>query len=219
MIKAKNLTKRFISGSDYITVLNNLSLEISSGSWALFLGPSGAGKSTLISVLAGLDTTDSGELWVAEQKISDMSEDQRTRFRAQNIAFVFQNFRLVPTLTASENVRLALEVASMPNPEIIAKEWLGRVGLAEREDHFPGQLSGGEQQRVALARAFATNPKVLFADEPTGNLDTQTGKGVLDLMAEMQKTVGTTIVMVSHDEEISRRVNQVHRLKDGAWVE
>ncbi len=218
MITAKNLKKRFISGSDYITVLDDLSLEIAAGSWALFLGPSGAGKSTLISILAGLDVSDTGELWVAGEDLCKMSEDERTRFRAKNIAFVFQNFRLVPTLTALENVRLALEISSIKNAEKIATEWLERVGLASRADHFPGQLSGGEQQRVALARAFAPAPKVLFADEPTGNLDSNTGRAVLDLMADMQKSIGTTIVMVSHDEEIAKRVNQVHRLKDGKWV-
>ncbi|HVJ65444.1 MAG TPA: ABC transporter ATP-binding protein [Bdellovibrionota bacterium] len=207
-----------MSGSDHITVLSDLSLEIAAGSWALFLGPSGAGKSTLISILAGLEVPDTGELWVAGENLAQMNEDERTKFRAQNVAFVFQNFRLVPTLTAFENVRLALEISGAKHAETSAHEWLDRVGLARRADHFPGQLSGGEQQRVALARAFATKPKVLFADEPTGNLDSHTGRAVLDLMGEMQRSVGTTIVMVSHDEEITRRVNVVHRLKDGQWV-
>jgi len=207
-----------MSGSDHITVLRDLSLEIAAGSWALFLGPSGAGKSTLISILAGLEVPDTGELWVAGENLAQMNEDERTKFRARNVAFVFQNFRLVPTLTAFENIRLALEIAGAKHADKSAHEWLERVGLARRAEHFPGQLSGGEQQRVALARAFATQPKVLFADEPTGNLDSNTGRAVLDLMGEMQRSVGTTIVMVSHDEEITQRVNVVHRLKDGQWV-
>lgn len=207
-----------MSGTDYITVLNDLSLEIAAGSWTLFLGPSGAGKSTLISILAGLDVADSGELVVAGQNIGKMSEDERTGFRAKNLAFVFQNFRLIPTLTAFENVCLALEISKIKDAKATAKEWLAKVGLESRAEHFPGQLSGGEQQRVALARAFATRPKVLFADEPTGNLDSTTGTAVLDLLQEMQRLVGTTIVMVSHDESIAQRADQVLRIKDGAWL-
>lgn len=218
MILAKNLGKTFISGEQYIRVLDDLSLSVHEGSWTLFLGPSGAGKSTLISILAGLDTADEGDLYVANCHLGNMTEDERTQFRAKNVAFVFQNFRLVPTLTAVENIMLALEIAQIPNPKQEAEAWLKRVGLAERALHYPGMLSGGEQQRVALARAFATRPKVLFADEPTGNLDIVTGAAVLELMSQMQKEYKTTIVMVSHDESIASRADQVLRLKNGRWV-
>jgi len=205
-----------------LTVLRDVDLDIAQNEFVAILGPSGSGKTTLLGLLAGLDTPATGTVQLAGASLNALSEDDRARFRAGNIGFVFQTFQLVPTLTALENVLVPLELAGAPGSaaELTARAraLLERVGLGDRTDHYPQQLSGGEQQRVALARAFASEPKILFADEPTGNLDSETGGRIIDLLVRLNEESATTLVLVTHDLELARRAGRVIRLAAGRII-
>lgn len=221
MLKVQRLTKSFPTAAGDLTVLKEVSFELSAGQSLAILGPSGSGKTTLLGLCAGLDRPSSGDVVVAGEPIGHLSEDARAKVRNDHVGFVFQNFQLVPTLTALENVLVPLELRGEGGPEAEerAKSLLARVGLGERTDHYPVQLSGGEQQRVALARAFINEPKILFCDEPTGNLDGNTAHTVQDLIFGLNHEKGTTLVMVTHDLELAKLCNSVLRLKNGAVVE
>jgi putative ABC transport system ATP-binding protein len=219
MLVTKGLTKEFPSGTQRLTVLRNVSFDISDGSFVAIVGPSGSGKTTLLGLLAGLDTPTSGEVHLDGKPLHAMSEDGRARLRGDKVGFVFQSFQLIPTLTAVENVAVPLELRGDGGAFARARDLLERVGLAERLDHYPAQLSGGEQQRVAIARAFANRPKVLFADEPTGNLDGTTGQRIVELLEELNAAEHTTIVLVTHDLALAGRARRIIRLSDGALVE
>ncbi|GEK72179.1 ABC transporter ATP-binding protein [Halomonas halophila] len=215
MLRAAHLTKRVESGERSLTILSDLALEVFPGETLAILGQSGAGKSTLLGLLAGLDAPSGGELELFGESLGDLDEDGRAGLRAGRVGFVFQNFQLLPTLTALENVLLPLELAPDGDAEARAREWLGRVGLGERLDHLPKQLSGGEQQRVALARAFVTGAELVFADEPTGNLDPATGERIIDSLFALNREAGTTLVLVTHDLALARRCDRCLRLVDG----
>jgi len=223
MILARNLTQRYSrsGGASPLTVLDAVDLEIASGEIVAILGPSGSGKTTLLGMLAGLDRPSDGEIEIDGVALGSLNEDQRAAMRAESIGFVFQSFQLLPTLTALENVLVPLELLSpgrRPSPdeaERRARELLERVGLEGRLDHYPAQLSGGEQQRVGIARAFANEPRILFADEPTGNLDRETGKGVVELLLGLNREQGTTLVIVTHDDELARRASRIVHLSGG----
>ena len=214
MLQCTSLTKTYRSGDRELTVLNDITFTLEPGGFAAIVGPSGSGKTTLLGLLAGLDRPSAGTVHLDGQELGALDEDARARLRGAKIGFVFQSFQLIPTLTARENVQVPLELRGEDAAER-AGELLRRVGLAERGDHYPAQLSGGEQQRVALARAFSTRPKVLFADEPTGNLDARTGAGIIDLMVELNRDLGTTLVLVTHDLELAGRARRTIRLADG----
>ena len=203
-------------------MLSDVNLAIEPESFIAIVGPSGSGKTTLLGLLAGLDRPTSGTVHLNGQDLSALTDDERARFRAQNVGFVFQTFQLIPTRTALENVMVPVELAqerrSAGAIEQRANELLANVGLADRGHHYPAQLSGGEQQRVALARAFANRPKVLFADEPTGNLDTETGKRIIDLLVELNADAHTTLILVTHDMELAARAHRVVRLAGGRVV-
>jgi putative ABC transport system ATP-binding protein len=222
MIIARNLSQTYRSGTEPLTVLRDVDLQIAANDFVAIVGPSGSGKTTLLGLLAGLDTPATGTVELAGQSLNDLTEDGRARFRAANIGFVFQTFQLVPTLTAVENVLVPLELAGAPGSsrelDDRAGALLTRVGLGDRLGHYPQQLSGGEQQRVALARAFASEPKILFADEPTGNLDGDTGKRIIDLMMGLNAESGTTLVLVTHDLDLAARAGRVIRLASGRVV-
>nr|WP_210280651.1 ABC transporter ATP-binding protein [Phyllobacterium endophyticum] len=203
------------SGASSVHVLKGVSLNIQSGQSVGIVGPSGSGKSTLLMVLAGLERVDSGSVRIAGKKLETMSEDQVAAFRGRNIGIVFQSFHLIPNMTALENVAVPLELAGNPNAFAIAANVLAAVGLADRVTHYPGELSGGEQQRVAIARALAPSPKILIADEPTGNLDTQTGRQIADLLFEKQKEFGVTLVLVTHDATLAGRCDREIRVRSG----
>jgi putative ABC transport system ATP-binding protein len=203
------------SGASSVHVLKGISLDIQSGQSVGIVGPSGSGKSTLLMVLAGLERVDSGSVRIAGQKLETMSEDQVAAFRGRNIGIVFQSFHLIPNMTALENVAVPLELAGNPDAFAIAANVLAAVGLADRVTHYPGELSGGEQQRVAIARALAPSPKILVADEPTGNLDTQTGRQIADLLFEKQKEFGVTLVLVTHDAMLAGRCDREIRVRSG----
>ena len=204
IIVAEGLGKRVTLGEGELTLLKDIDLSILPGEVVAVVGASGAGKSTLLSLLAGMDTPTTGNVYLDGVEISSLDEDGRARLRAERVGFVFQAFHLLPNLTALENVMLPLELAGHDNARDTAYEVLDRVGLVDRLQHYPKQLSGGEQQRVALARAFAPNPKVLFADEPTGNLDSRTGQHIIELLFAMNKEHATTLVLVTHDETLSK---------------
>jgi putative ABC transport system ATP-binding protein len=222
MITARNLSQTYRSGTQPLTVLRDIDLEIGTNEFVAIVGPSGSGKTTLLGLLAGLDTPTTGSVELAGQSLNALTEDERARFRAGNIGFVFQTFQLVPTLTALENVLVPLELAGAPGSaaelEARAQTLLDRVGLAERVHHYPQQLSGGEQQRVALARAFANEPKILFADEPTGNLDTETGGRVIDLIMRLHDDSNATLVLVTHDLDLAARAHRIVRLAGGRII-
>lgn len=222
MIIARNLSQTYRSGAAPLTVLRDVDLEIAPNDFVAILGPSGSGKTTLLGLLAGLDVPATGGVELAGQPLNGLGEDQRARFRALNIGFVFQTFQLVPSLTALENVLVPLELAGVPGSgaELVtrARDLLARVGLGDRTDHYPQQLSGGEQQRVALARAFAVEPKILFADEPTGNLDGDTGARIIDLLVQLNEESATTLVLVTHDLDLARRARRVIRLAGGRII-
>ena len=223
MIEAKGLGKTYLSGGKPLTVLKNINLTIEPRSFVAIVGPSGSGKTTLLGLLAGLDDASSGVVSLDGVNISRLTEDERAKFRAEHVGFVFQSFQLITTLTARENVMVPFELLGRANgagtdAETRAVELLERVGLGSRLDHYPAQLSGGEQQRVALARAFANQPKILFADEPTGNLDANTGHKIIDLMVELNHDGQTTLVLVTHDPELANRAHRVIRLSDGEIV-
>jgi putative ABC transport system ATP-binding protein len=219
VLKAENLTKQVSSPEGLLTIVQSVSFEIASGEPVAIVGASGAGKSTLLALLAGLDTPTSGKVWLAGTDLTGLDEDGRARLRAQRVGFVFQSFHLVPALTALENVMLPLELAGRRDARRGARETLERVGLGSRTGHYPRQLSGGEQQRVAIARAFVTQPAVLFADEPTGNLDTVTGGRIGELLFELNATSQTTLVLVTHDSTLASRCDRVLRMEAGGLVQ
>jgi putative ABC transport system ATP-binding protein len=217
MLRAQSLTQSYLSGGRELTVLRDITFELEPGAFLAIVGPSGSGKSTLLGLLAGLDRPRQGGVWLDGQDLGALNEDQRARLRAEKVGFVFQSFHLIPTLTARENVQVPLELQGHEARDR-AEELLERVGLADRVHHYPAQLSGGEQQRVAVARAFSHRPRILFADEPTGNLDAATGARVIDLLTELNRETGTTLVLVTHDPELASRARRVIRLRDGAMV-
>jgi putative ABC transport system ATP-binding protein len=220
-IVARGLEQTYLSGGRPLVVLHAVDLTIETEGFAAIVGPSGSGKTTLLGLLAGLDRPSAGSVELGGVRLTSLSEDQRARFRAEYVGFVFQTFHLIPTLTAFENVLVPLELAGRAGNggSLRAQELLERVGLAGREHHYPAQLSGGEQQRVALARAFANRPRILFADEPTGNLDAETGAHVADLLVELNREARTTLVLVTHDPELATRAHRVLRLHGGRIVE
>jgi putative ABC transport system ATP-binding protein len=213
------LGKSVPSGATGLTILSDVSFEVHAGEAIAIVGVSGSGKSTLLGLLAGLDTPTEGRVRIDGHDLFSLDEDSRAAFRARMLGFVFQSFQLLPAMTAVENVMLPLELAGRRDARTAARLMLERVGLAERLDHYPKQLSGGEQQRVAIARAFVTRPSLLLADEPTGNLDAATGKQVIDLMFELNRERGTTLLLVTHDESLSKRCNRVLRLAGGRLVD
>jgi putative ABC transport system ATP-binding protein len=216
------LTKEYLSGTQRLTVLRDVSFEVPAGAFVSIVGPSGSGKTTLLGLLAGLDTPSSGTVSLDGEDFGRLDEDARARLRGEKVGFVFQSFQLIPTLTALENVQVPLELAGrVPVREAAARarDLLARVGLGDRTHHFPQQLSGGEQQRVALARAFVNDPKILFADEPTGNLDGATGERIVELLQALNRERGCTIVLVTHDVTLAARTQRTIRLKDGVMVE
>lgn len=219
MIKAENLQKSVPVAGGELEILKGITLEIKSGESVAIVGASGSGKSTLLGLLAGLDEATGGRVELAGASLSDLDEDGRALLRGREVGFVFQSFQLLPALTALENVMLPLELAGHDRPQQEAEEFLTRVGLAERMTHYPRQMSGGEQQRVAIARAFASRPAVLFADEPTGNLDTTTGAHVVELLFELNAQEGTTLVLVTHDLSLAQRCERRLLIEAGALVE
>jgi len=217
MIRAESLSKEYLSGGRPLQVLKDITFEITAGEIVAIVGPSGSGKTTLLGLLAGLDRPTRGRVVVDGQDLNQLTEDQLARFRGERVGFVFQSFHLLPTLTAQENVLVPLELRGEDGAERV-HDLLTRVGLAGREHHYPAQLSGGEQQRVALARAFSNRPRILFADEPTGNLDGHTGARVVEIMLELNRAFGTTTVLVTHDMELARRAGRIIRLADGEVI-
>jgi putative ABC transport system ATP-binding protein len=215
VLKAENLVKQVSSPEGLLTIVDSVSLEVARGESVAVAGPSGAGKSTLLALLAGLDTPSSGSVLLDGTELTRLDEDGRARLRAERVGFVFQSFHLIPALTALENVMLPLELAGRSDARRAAAETLARVGLAGRTGHYPRQLSGGEQQRVAIARAFVTRPAVLFADEPTGNLDTATGARVGELLFELNANAHTTLMLVTHDRELAARCGRMLRMDAG----
>jgi putative ABC transport system ATP-binding protein len=219
MIRAHALTKTIDTGTHRVDILKGIELEIPRGQFAAVMGPSGSGKSTLLGLLAGLDTPTAGQIFLDGQEISGLKEDELALVRGRKIGFVFQSYHLIPTLTAEENVLLPMELAGNAGGGAArAGELLERVGLAGRRDHYPVQLSGGEQQRVALARAFMMRPPILMADEPTGNLDSENGRLVLDLLLALNRQEGTTLVLVTHDQELAANADRRILLRDGRIV-
>lgn len=214
-IVAENLVKKIKSGAETLTILDRLSVEIQSGESVAIIGASGSGKTTLLSLLAGLDLPDEGEVRLSGQALGSLDEDGRAALRAGRVGFVFQSFQLLSGLTALENVMLPAELANRDDAEVRARDTLARVGLAGRLGHYPYQLSGGEQQRVAIARAFATQPEILFADEPTGNLDSATGARIIDLLFELNRDGGATLVLVTHDPALAARCGRALHLHEG----
>ncbi|GAA4415090.1 ABC transporter ATP-binding protein [Nibrella viscosa] len=218
ILRVENLTKAYQSGDRTLTVLENVSFEIQPGDTFSIVGPSGSGKTTLLGLCAGLDRATSGSVYLNKIRLDNLNEDQRAAVRNLHVGFIFQNFQLLPTLTALENVMVPLELRGEKGAKRTAQELLDRVGLAQRGHHYPTQLSGGEQQRVSLARAFANRPKILFADEPTGNLDTDTSARVVDLIFDLNRESGTTLVLVTHDLELASRTQRIIRIKGGTVI-
>src|SRR5471032_147884 len=220
MLKVERLTKTYRAAGGPLTVLREVSFELAAGASVAVVGPSGSGKTTLLGLCAGLDRPTSGEVMLAGESIGQMSEDERALARNRNVGFVFQNFQLVPTLTALENVTVPIELRGEGGREVVARgrELLERVGLGERGDHYPVQLSGGEKQRVALARAFMNEPKILFCDEPVGNLDGETARSMIDLILGLNREKGATLVLVTHDLELAKRTHRIIRLKGGLVI-
>ena len=214
-IELRNVTKVFQGSSESLTVLNNISLAIRSGTSCSIVGPSGSGKTTLLGLCAGLDQASSGEIILNGSELGNLNEDQRARFRGQHVGFVFQNFQLIPTLSALENAMVPLELLGNKDAKTQAEYWLNRVGLDSRLHHYPLQLSGGEQQRVALARAFTNKPKVLFADEPTGNLDGENSERISSLLFDLNRDIKTTLILVTHDIEFAERTDRIISLRNG----
>ncbi|MEH6449176.1 MAG: ABC transporter ATP-binding protein [Oleispira sp.] len=222
LLDLKNVVKQVKTGSDDLTILQGLDLQIKHGESIAIVGASGSGKSTLLGIMAGLDQATSGEVWLNGQPLHNLDEDQRAAVRAEGVGFVFQNFQLLPALTALENVRLPLEMTqrySLKECQALAQQWLDKVGLGHRLKHYPTQLSGGEQQRVAIARAFACQPSVLFADEPTGNLDRKTGKQIIDLLFELNQSHQTSLILVTHDEHLAQRCQRSIHIDEGLIID
>lgn len=219
ILQVDGVSKTYTSGSHSLTVLRELSFALEEGATCSIVGPSGSGKTTLLGLCAGLDQASSGSVRIAGRDLGPMSEDRRAAARNELVGFVFQNFQLIPTLTALENVMVPLELRGRRDAVKPAVELLKRVGLGERLDHYPVQLSGGEQQRVALARAFINRPRILFADEPTGNLDPETSERVIEILFELNREAGTALVLVTHDLDLARLTDRIIRLKNGEMVE
>lgn len=215
ILSVKNVSKTYQSGNRKLTVLDQVNFDIPEGESIAIVGPSGSGKTTLLGLCAGLDSASTGSVVLNGQAFERLSEDQRAAVRNQHVGFIFQNFQLLPTLTALENVMVPLELKKRKDAKEKAKALLEQVGLGDRITHYPSQLSGGEQQRVSIARAFANEPKILFADEPTGNLDTETGDMIENLIFDMNKEKGTTLVLVTHDPELAKRTKRIIRIKGG----
>ena len=215
VLEAKQLSKEVTSPEGLLTILDSVDLAVSMGESIAVVGVSGAGKSTLLGLLAGLDVPSKGQVYLHGQSLSELDEDGRAALRAGNVGFVFQSFHLIPSLTALENVMLPLELGGHDTPRATAMETLKKVGLVPRAGHYPRQLSGGEKQRVAIARAFVVEPKVLFADEPTGNLDNRTGKTIIDLLFRLNRETGTTLVLVTHDLKLAKRCDRILHMDDG----
>jgi putative ABC transport system ATP-binding protein len=215
MLEARQLTKEYQSGDHRIAVLRDVSFTIPEGAFVAIVGPSGSGKTTLLGLLAGLDVPTSGSVLMDADDLGKLSEDRRAKLRGAKVGFVFQSFQLIPTLTALENVQVPLELRGDDGAPARARELLARVGLGDRAHHLPNQLSGGEQQRVAIARAFSNSPRLLFADEPTGNLDSETGARIVELLETLNRESRTTIVLVTHDLQLARRAQRIIRLADG----
>ena len=218
MLVARELSKEYRSGENTLAVLRDVSFSIPQGAFVAIVGPSGSGKTTLLGLIAGLDTPTRGKILLDDADLTAMDEDQRARLRGEKVGFVFQSFQLISTLTAIENVQVPLELRGESGAAERARELLTRVGLGDRLDHFPTQLSGGEQQRVAIARAFSNSPRILFADEPTGNLDSETGGRIVQLLEELNRESRTTIILVTHDPALAARAQRIIRLSDGRVV-
>ena len=214
-MEVRGLAKHVSNGDETLTILHQVDFAVAAGETVAIVGASGSGKSTLLGLLAGLDSPSSGTVRLDGQDLGQLDEDSRARLRGRLLGFVFQSFQLLPSLTAEENVMLPMELAGIKEAATKARQWLERVGLAQRLRHYPKHLSGGEQQRVALARAFALEPKLILADEPTGNLDGTTGHQIIDLMFALNASQGTTLMLVTHDEEIAARCGRRLRIQDG----
>ncbi|MEQ8549158.1 MAG: ABC transporter ATP-binding protein [Cyclobacteriaceae bacterium] len=219
ILSVENLFKTFQNGPKEVKVLDNINFSVEEGDSLSIVGPSGSGKTTLLGLCAGLDKPTNGQVTLSSTLLNKLSEDEMAQIRNQYVGFIFQNFQLIPTLTALENVMVPLELRGEKNIKNISAELLGRVGLGDRLDHYPTQLSGGEQQRVAIARAFSNKPKILFADEPTGNLDEETSASIEKLLFEINKEQGTTLVLVTHDNELAAKTNHILRLKGGKVID
>lgn len=219
ILNVKNLEKSYFSGSKKLSILKDISFSVEEKETFAIVGPSGSGKTTILGLCAGLDKPDSGTIELCGTEISTLSEDERAQLRGQKVGFIFQDFQLLQTLTALENVAVPLELQGDKEATLKAKALLEKVGLADRLGHYPSQLSGGEQQRVAFARAFSNNPTILFADEPTGNLDAKTGEKVIQLLFDLNKELGTTLVIVTHDIELAQKTKHILRLKGGSIIE
>jgi putative ABC transport system ATP-binding protein len=218
ILNVERLTKTYATGAGDLTVLRDITFALSQGATCSILGPSGSGKTTLLGLCAGLDQPTSGSVLLNGIALGEIGEDERARVRNQHVGFVFQNFQLIPTLTALENVTVPMELRGDRSARKLGLELLRRVGLAERVDHYPAQLSGGEQQRVALARAFINQPKLLFADEPTGNLDTETSRAVIEIMLELNTKLKTALVLVTHDPDVAGLTERTIRLRNGEMM-
>ena len=215
ILNVRDLTKSYPSGAGHLTVLKNVSFTLEQGATCAILGPFRSGKTTLLGLAAGLDRPKAGSVLLNGIALAEISEDERARVRNEHVGFVFQNFQLIPTLTALENVTVPMELRGDRSARRLALDLLQRVGLGARSDHYPAQLSGGEQQRVALARAFINRPKILFADEPTGNLDAETSQAVIEIMLELNRTEGTALVLVTHDPDVAPLTERTIRLRNG----
>ena len=215
ILALQHVSKTYQSGSRKLTVLDQVTFSIQAGEIIAIVGPSGSGKTTLLGLCAGLDSSSTGSVVLNGEALERLNEDQRAAVRSRDVGFIFQNFQLLPTLTALENVMVPLELKKRPNAKEKAMELLDKVGLKDRATHYPTQLSGGEQQRVSIARAFANAPKILFADEPTGNLDTETGTMIENLIFDLNKEQGTTLVLVTHDLELAAKTQRIIHIKGG----
>ncbi len=219
ILHLENVHKSYQSGGHSLSVLENISFTVEPGATLSIIGPSGSGKTTLLGLCAGLDRSSSGSVVLNNIRLDELSEDQRAQVRNQHVGFIFQNFQLMPTLTALENIMVPLELRRAKNIKSIGRELLQKVGLADRGHHYPSQLSGGEQQRVSLARAFANTPSILFADEPTGSLDAETSEKIIELMFSLNKESNTTLVLVTHDPELAAKTQRIIKLKGGRMVQ
>jgi putative ABC transport system ATP-binding protein len=218
ILKLLAVGKVFRAVKEDLVILENINLSVRKGDTLAIVGPSGSGKTTLLGLCAGLDRASSGVVELDGTVLNDQTEDQLAQIRNRSVGFIFQNFQLLPTLTALENVMVPLELANQKDPQKVARELLGKVGLSSRTTHYPSQLSGGEQQRVSLARAFANRPSILFADEPTGNLDSETSEKVIRLLFDLNRDAGTTLVLVTHDMDLASRTNRIVKLKGGKII-
>lgn len=219
ILNIKNVSKTYRSGGKTLTVLKNIDLAVEAGSTMAIVGPSGSGKTTLLGLAAGLDRSSSGVIELNNIRLDNLNEDQRAGIRNKYVGFIFQNFQLLPTLTALENIMVPLELRGDRSARSRAVELLGEVGLADRGHHYPSQLSGGEQQRVSMARAFCNKPEILFADEPTGNLDAETSEKIIDLIFDLNRKAGTTLILVTHNTDLANKTGRIIKLKGGRIVE